>query len=167
MARTGRVSKKEALLIAYEKGYRIINNEIVNPKGLKLKGYVSETYKYFGVRVGSSVYNIKVHRLLAYQKYGSKIFEKDIVVRHLNSDPLCNYDWNIGIGTQHNNMMDQPESVRIKKALIATSYTKVHNHKEILADRAAGMTYKELMLKYSISSKGTLSFICNKSYDLK
>jgi Mor family transcriptional regulator len=34
---------------------------------------------------------------------------------------------------------------------------------EIINDRKIGYTYKELMGKYNITSKGTISFIINKA----
>lgn len=55
-------------------------------------------------------------------------------------------------------MLDIPLEKRIINASNPT-----HNHEAIIKDRAEGYTYKQLMEKYGISSKGTISFILNKS----
>jgi endoglucanase Acf2 len=96
----------------------------------------------------------------AFKKYGYEMFKEGILVRHLNGVPTDNSYDNIAIGTASDNMMDIPVSVRRKKSSKANN---VHNHIDIIKDRKNGMTYAELMSKYNISSKGTISFIINKS----
>jgi len=63
--------------------------------------------------------------------------------------------------------MDKFEEVRLNSALSGSLIAKIHNHERILEDRNNGMTYNELMSKYEISSKGTISFIINKSRESK
>jgi hypothetical protein len=55
-------------------------------------------------------------------------------------------------------MLDIPKEQRILNASNPT-----HDHENIIKDRTLGYTYKQLMEKYGISSKGTISFILNKS----
>lgn len=86
------------------------------------------------------------------------MFEEGIVVRHFNGNPLDNSEDNILIGTQSENMQDIPKEKRVLNAS-----NPIYNHEDILSDRYSGMTYKEIMLKYNIKSKGTISFIVNKS----
>lgn len=65
---------------------------------------------------------------------------------------------NIGLGTPSENMMDIPKDKRILNA----SNPK-YNHVSILKDREKGLTYKEIMLKHNISSKGTVSYVIRQS----
>lgn len=120
----------------------------------------SNGYKVINFRLTTGkVVWVPVHRIVAYFKFGSKIFEKGVVVRHLNNNRLDNTFNNISIGTQRDNIMDNsPENRRLWAS------SPVHPHKEILEDRKSGMSYSQLMLKYGIKSKGTLSYIINKSY---
>jgi hypothetical protein len=141
-------------------GYTINKNgSIFNPKGKLIKTCVSGNYLKVGLRILSyESYSLKIHKIQAYQKYGDAIFKKGIVVRHKDGNSLNNSWDNILIGTQSDNMMDIPKEQRILNAS-----NPIHNHEDILKDRNAGLTYKELMEKYNISSKGTISFIINKS----
>lgn len=147
--------------LAFEKGYRVMEDgSVKGVRGdiLKLsmsnRGYIS-----FNVRIDkNSVSRVFVHKLQAFQKFGKKLFKKNIVVRHLNGDREDNSFGNISLGTQSQNMFDIPRNVRKKKS----SNPKL-NHELILKDRADGLTYRELMQKHNIASKGTLSFIINKS----
>ena len=59
-------------------------------------------------------------------------------------------------------MMDIPKEKRIKKAMHATSFRKKHDHKAIYDMNEAGMSYKNIMKKLGISSKGTISFAVNQ-----
>jgi len=152
-------SQKEALLVAISKGYRV--DDLGNVFGLKgniLKLQNSYGYKSFNVRVGKDTTRVPVHRFQAFFKYGKKIFKKGMVVRHKNGDSLNNKKSNILIGTHQQNMMDIPKEKRILNA----SNPK-HNHKEILEDYNSGLNYSQIQKKHQISSKGTISFIINKS----
>jgi hypothetical protein len=149
------------LMYIHEKGYRIINNEIISFTGKVLrKSTNKDGYSRFSVRIKSRIHSFKVHRLVAYQLYGTKIFEKGIVVRHLDSKRYNNLEENIAIGTQSDNMMDMSPEKRILNAS-----NPIHNHLNIIKDRKNGMTYSELCHKYDIKSKGTIWFIINKSLE--
>lgn len=153
--------QEEVIRLSKLKGYYVDKNGVLfNKKDEKIslsktkKGYFS-----FNIRVnGSKPTRSFVHRLQAYQKFGEKIFDEDLVIRHLNGDSTDNTYDNIGIGTASDNMMDVPKEKRIINASNPT-----YDHEAILKDRKNGFTYKELMEKYSIPSKGTISFIINKS----
>lgn len=147
---------------AYEKGYRVTDDgTIVSKKGVPLsinfsrQGYLSTSIRYGD---GKKMTRCFLHRLQAFQKYGDEVFKDNIVVRHLNSIKTDNSFDNIAIGTQKDNMMDKPKVVRI----LGASHP-IHSHLDILIDRNNGMSYSAIMEKYSISSKGTVSFIINKS----
>lgn len=94
-----------------------------------------------------------IHRLQAYQKFGDKIYEKGIVVRHLNGDRYDNSYDNIGIGTIIDNKNDIPkELISINCGQIKRKYSKeiVEN---IRKDYENGLSYSSIMTKYHITSK--------------
>lgn len=86
------------------------------------------------------------------------MFRTGIVVRHLDGVRTNNSWSNIAIGTHSDNMMDVPKKKRILKAS-----NPQYSHMDIIRDRRKGMSYKDIMNKYNITSKGTISFIINKS----
>ena len=79
----------------------------------------------------------------------------------MDSNSLNNSWDNLKIGTHSDNMMDQSKEIRINKASNAHKKYSDELVIEIKADRDSGYSYKDLMLKYNISSKGTLSNIIN------
>lgn len=160
--------KKEE--IAFKKGYRInIDGEIVNPNGKIIKGSILNCrnikYRKFNIRdFNNNIIRIKVHRLMGYQKFGNKIYDETMQIRHLNGNSLDNSYNNIGIGTASENANDKDEKVRKEsahKASLSSSKYDKDFVDSLKKDRNDGLTYKELMDKYHISSKGTISFLIN------
>ncbi len=95
-----------------------------------------------------------------------KIFKKGIQVRHFNGNELDNSHDNILIGTASMNSMDRPEEKRISMAINASYKNRIltdEQVKELIKDRSEGMSYGKLMTKYNISSKGTISYMIQKS----
>ncbi len=161
----------ELVILAYEKGYRINGGgQVVGLRGNILKPAVSKKrwgqYPYFnagGVRIGQR--RVYVHRLVAYQKFGDRLFGDGIQVRHLDGDPGNNRPSNIEIGSASDNQMDKSPEVRRKLAISASRRTRRFSDEqvsEILKDRLGGMTYRQLQGKYG-ASKGTLSYLFNHS----
>lgn len=159
---------QQNLLDAYNKGYRVIDGQVFY-KGNNVKGRIDKTrYLKISIRnLNKERCRVPVHRLLAYQKYGNKIFEKGIHVRHLDSNSLNNLDRNIQIGTPKENNMDKSKEVRLLSAINAASYTKIHNHTDIVKMYNEGMSYSKIMQETGIKSKGTISFIIRKSIESK
>lgn len=156
-------SHKEEL--ALEKGYTIDDNgNVYGLKGNILKEFFcTNGYKYFNFRdKDNKIIKVASHRFQAYNKFGNKIYEKGVLVRHLDGNSLNNSISNIELGSQSDNMMDQPKEVRIKKASKANKVYSDEVVKQIIIDHENGLSYKDLMQKYNISSKGTLSYIINK-----
>lgn len=150
-----------AMLVAVRKGYRVTEDgDVISPLNRKLK-LSTKWGDYLAFRVklydGTS-FSVFVHKLQAYIKFGEKMFEHGVVVRHLNNNKLDNSFDNIAIGTHTDNAMDLPISVRSLR-----SSSPKHNHDQIINDYKDGMSFSQLMRKYSISSKGTISFIIRKS----
>lgn len=113
---------------------------------------------------------VSIHKLQAYKKFGELMFKPNMVVRHLNGDSLDNSFDNIDIGTCSDNMMDILPEVRSIKAINATrkKQDSIRSFEErclIYEDLKNKIPYSEIMKKYSISSKGTLSFMKNKSLE--
>lgn len=155
------ISRAESFL--YKKGYRIIENGlIVNPEGVVINGhkrkdgYIKISYR----DVNNKTKKCMVHRLVAYQKFGEKMYANGILVRHLDGNPSNNSYSNIEIGTQSDNMMDKPESVRMAAAMKATSFLRKYDRNLVVSFYIAnGKSYKKTMEKFGITSKGTLNFI--------
>lgn len=161
----GQLLYKEQL--AYLKGYRINEAGDVFFKGRqKMQQNHNGKYKRFSIRIANNkILNISSHRFQAYQKFGDKIYEDGIVIRHLDGEPCNNSIDNIEIGSQKDNMLDIPKEVRRQHAINATQYVMVHSAdkvKEIREYYNKHHTYKDTMKKFGISSKGTLWFILNK-----
>jgi len=156
---------KQTLLIieAYDRGYRVTLDGSV--RGVRVaelslsknsKGYLS-----FNMRFDDKVTRIFIHRLQAFQKYGNKIFEEGILVRHLDGDSENNSRDNILIGSASDNMMDIPKKDRIKKSLYATSFVRKYDQKSVKEFHKINRSYRKTMEKFNISSKGTLNYILN------
>ena len=165
-----------AVQYANNKGY-VVNSigEVYNKNlnKIKLKRNVREngkTYHSFNLKHNNILYTVKVHKLQAYQKYGEKIFNKNIVVRHLNDNSEDNSENNICIGTAHDNHMDMLYEKRLEMALNATKHIRKYTDEIIInikTDHLNGLSYKELMQKYNISSKGTINYILKHKYKTK
>jgi hypothetical protein len=160
----------QKILETINKGYTINSKGVVyNPKKEIQKIRVgTRGYLLFSVRFGKKVKNIKVHRLQAYTLYGNSLFENGIVVRHLDGDQLNNKSENITIGSRSDNYFDISNEKRAKMlkhiTKKASEKNRKHDYKSIKKDRSEGMSYKQLMAKYKISSKGTLSHIISSNY---
>ena len=79
-------------------GYTVLKNgDVISPSGEKIKPYKwGKSIKYLKIRYKNKnivklITEVAIHRLQAYKKFGDKIFEKGIVVRHLNGDSKNNY----------------------------------------------------------------------------
>lgn len=164
---------KMAILEAINRGYTVDKkgnvisptNNLLSTEGTRNLNGIH--YKMFAITLKNKKRtNIKVHRLVAYLKYGDVIFEKGIVVRHINGDHKDNSWDNILIGTYSENMMDKPKNIRMNAAIKATSFCRKYSKdflEKLFKDRFENnMTYKSLTSKYDIG-KSTLSFLFNKS----
>lgn len=160
----------QALIFAYEKGYRVDENGEVSSIVKKLKTCSDRGgYLFFSVRLNingnSVVKNVKVHRLQAYQKYGFDVFKEGIDVRHKDGDKKNNSHENILIGTTLDNIMDRTPESRREHAIKASNKKRRFKDEEvvcIISDFKSGFSYNKLCEKYQ-TSKSTLSYLFNKS----
>ena len=107
--------------IAYEKGYRVTKNGcLIGLRRTRIGSINNQGYERTTIlnNNNKNLY-IQTHRLQAYQKYGDKLFQDGIVVRHLNGNALDNSWNNIAIGTNRDNQMDIPKEQRIRRAILA------------------------------------------------
>lgn len=162
------ICNNEYLLLAYKKGYRIVNGQIYYC-GSPVKALYRKTTGYYAFSfrdLEGTVRWVRVHRLVAYQKYGDKMLADGVVVRHKDNNKINNLEENILIGTQGENMMDNPPENRLKYAINAANYVKKHNHADIIKMRESGKSYGQIMAATGISSKGTISYILNSSREV-
>lgn len=148
--------------IVSKRGYVVTEDgKLLNPKGKEV-GIVKDTgYIASMIRVNKKRVWYTCHRLQAFQKYGNKLYEEGILVRHKDGNPLNNSWENILIGTVSDNMMDIPEQVRIKKAKDAWVGRRKYNKEEVKDFYKTSKSYKETMGEFGITSKGTLHYILN------
>lgn len=163
------------LVLAYTKGYRVVNGILLNPDGKPLKprlntaGYPCFSFRPTIKEAGKRcTFTVPLHRLVAYQKYGDAMFAPGIVVRHKDGNPLNAQSDNILIGTSHDNMMDKDAQIRRKQAILATAKNRVLTDAQVAAlkhDRhVLGLSYRQLSDKYGLGNKGHAYYIANHEY---
>lgn len=172
-----KLSKVNKYIIQFfEIGYNINKDGNIIRKNLSIKNVFPENgsgYQYITVRLPMK-YNarIPIHKIQAYKKFGNEMFEEGIMVRHLDGNPLNNSWDNIEIGTNSDNMMDRDSECRKNSATLASrrmqdNIRTYEDRCKIYEDLKNGMSYNEIMKKHNVSSKGTLSFMKNKSEEYK
>lgn len=150
----------DKVLEAFNRGYVISLEGIAyNKYGIKVGHIGVKGYWQVSLKINGTTRHVKNHRLQAFQKYGHKMFEEGILVRHLDGDKLNNSWENILIGTDSDNKMDVPKQIRISRAVHAASFKKKYDDESIRKFHAISKSYKKTMEKFNISSKGTLNYI--------
>jgi hypothetical protein len=146
----------ERLKYAHQKGYYVDMDGNVVFKNKKRKPILNGKYYIFTFKYENKSFNVKIHRLQAYQKYGDIIFNKNIVVRHLNGNSLDNSFNNIEIGSYHDNTMDIPKEKRLFSAKNAASFNIKYNADDVKKYYQENKSYKKTMEFFGIKSKNTL-----------
>ena len=158
-------ARQHRIKTCFARGYRAIENgtKVLDPSGkeknlfLNNRGYLRFSYHQDGKDGG-----MEVHSLVAYQKFGEKLFEEGIQVRHLDGTRTNNTPENIALGTQKQNTMDRSPTSRKQHAKHAASFWKKHDHDAIRRFYTENdVSYSDVMAKFGISSKGTVSWIIN------
>ena len=148
-------------VIFFKRGYKIDELGVLyNPKGNVVgKGLNGQGYPRVNIRVNGDKIYVLLHRLQAYKKFGEKIFEEGIVVRHKDGNK-CNNSWdNILIGTHSDNMMDIEETVRFNKAKYAASFNIKYDAESIKAFYNECKSYKKTIEKFNLKGKSSLRYI--------
>lgn len=165
----------QRVLEAWKRGYRVNEDgDVVSPHGggiMKAKpnsGHRSPRRR-FSLRMANgpgNTYQVNVHRLGGYQKFGDKAFG-DLLICHEDENELNNRLANLVLGTQSVNMMHQSAEVRLERARHAAKAQRKLSDDQVLEirqDSKNGMTNKAMMAKYSLAA-GTVSGIVNhKTY---
>jgi len=173
---------KKHTLEAFNRGYRIVDGEVISPKGKMLTPcYAQSGYKKFGIRIPTISYGTAImlyHCLAAFQKFGDKWLYSNYVVRHLDGDYKNNNLENIEIGTQSQNILDIP--VEKRKAQAALIYGKnrraegvrkkcckcnIEIAETIRKDaKTTDMTHKQLGVKYNLKTQMIANIVNNRIY---
>lgn len=163
-------AKDRALLKAFEKGYRALEDgTLISPRGRKLSSKSKKRgYIHFSVclREGGASRDVKVaaHRFIAFLKYGNRLFNPGLEVRHLNGNKTDNSFSNLVLGTHSQNMMDRGREERREHGKKAARFLRSltpDQVKELRRDRDSGKSYKYLCQKYGVA-KSTVSYIVNR-----
>lgn len=165
--------RQQGIVTAHDKGYRVVNGQVISPfSGKPLKLYFKfdrkSDYEVHRFTVYDPEYGrlaVNAHQLMAFQKYGLKIFEPDIVIRHLDGNSLNNNENNIAIGSRSDNEFDKPKEVRVQAA--TTASTKIRRFTDYEMEDIRNFhngSYKDTMRAFDIKSKGTLHYILNTDY---
>lgn len=114
-------SFKEVFDTAIAKGYRIDGRgRVVSPRGvvrkLRIRSHSGTDYAYVTLAAGGTVISVPVHRFGAYIKFGNRIFDRGVHVRHRNGKSLDNRLRNFILGCQSENEHDKPRHVRVRSA---------------------------------------------------
>lgn len=157
------MTKKDgAIQYLIKRGYLINNQgEVKNPKGDVVNLTLNKRgYKQMGVRYNGETMKITIHRLQGFVKFGEKIFNKKLQIRHLDSDKLNNSWDNIGIGTPKDNHSDKSDETIKKVSLLGTrkfqdSRRPLEVREEIYKNIINGVSNKIIMETYNVS-KSTL-----------
>lgn len=158
---------KWKLYKAVELGFYVEKDGTLKRKGIVLNpsnDSDKDIRLYTNFRYKNILYRIKVHQLQAFQKFGDKLFEEGIVVRHINGISFDNSYDNIDIGTQSDNRFDIPE---YKRKEVSSKANKRYNHKQVIDLHNKGFSYKEIMEITGIKSKSTINHIINNSFTIK
>lgn len=158
----------QSIIEAYNRGYRVTKDgSILNSKKEIIKLVLKQKYYVFGIRINNKINNIFIHRLQAYQKFGNKIFEDKIIVRHLNGNPLDNSCDNIDIGYVKDNLFDIPIEQRIKNTQNSTKVKQKYSNELIIYIRhkyiTKQLTQIQLSKKFNIPKSG-IHHILNNLY---
>ena len=148
--------------IASKRGYVVDENGVlIGSRGKKLSNHTDKR-GYVKCTVGVDGKNITLyaHRLMAYQKYRDKIYEKGTVVRHLDNNKANNKPENIEIGTCSDNLKDLPIELILERQKKATLKTIKYNKNEVIDYyNKCGRSRKKTMQHFGMSSTGTLHYI--------
>ena len=154
--------------VALKKGYYV---NVLGDLYHKNKQYTifknTTGYNVFYVRYKGRSRMVPTHRLQAYQKYGDRIYIVGQEIRHIDGDKNNNSFFNLVIGSHHDNILDIPEKIRLEKSICASlKIVKYNNVEEIRKYHNDGHSYRDIMERFGISSKGTVSYIINKSKNI-
>lgn len=154
-------SDRLVLIEAVKRGYYLDKSgKLFNFKGQEIKGSINTNgYLKTSIRFDGKFKGVKFHRLQAYLKFSDKLFERGIMVRHLNGNKLDNSYENIEIGSNYDNQMDMPKHVRLSRSKPGALKSIKYSKEDVINYYNIEKSYKKTMEYFKISSKGTLNYI--------
>lgn len=151
-------------------GYKINNDgKIINPKGQIINGYAKKirsnsetrylTFRFLGKQ-------LKVHHLVALQKFGVQWLFGDLIIRHKNDNSLDNSFDNIVLGTVKDNYYDQPKEKQLRGVSKAHEACRKFTDEQVRNIREAKKTktYTELAKEYQCHFATIKSIVKRRSY---
>ena len=88
--------------------YTISDDGVLKNRNGKIVGSKNrQGYEKIQIRLGGKAKDIFTHRIQAFKKYGRKMYDKGIQVRHLNDIKTDNRASNIALGTAKDNYQDR------------------------------------------------------------
>lgn len=150
--------------LAANMGFRITpdGKTITKPDGSIVGQSLSNGYRVFSFGPKTKRCKCLVHRFNAWFKFGDEIYQPNIVCRHLDGNSLNNHIDNIIPGTSSQNMMDRPAEARHAHAFATSRHAMKHDHVKII-EYYKENGFNKTMIEFGLSSRGTLSFIINKT----
>ena len=139
------------------------NGKPLNPKPDKRGGYLIHHGSLYSER-----FQIKVHRLQAFIKFGEQIYSEKIHVRHLNGNPSDNSFDNIAIGSPSENQYDVPEEVRKARPRHYRKTTNlkgdsIYDVEKVVELHKNGFSYRQIMKELGIKSASCVSRLINNT----
>lgn len=156
--------KKDKIIIAYNRGYRVSTEGIMtNPEGKVCGGYLHPKGYYAScILINRKNKLIHVHRLQAYIKYKDEMFKNGILVRHLNSISTDNSWDNIAIGTSQDNSDDISEETKLAMHTKRGLTQRKYDYEAIKLFHAENKSHKETRSKFNIKGYSSLYKILKK-----
>lgn len=151
--------------IASKRGYLVDENGmLIGYNGKQLSNHKNKQgYVKCTVSVDGKNITLFAHRLMAYQKFKDRIYEKGNVVRHLDNNKRNNKPENIEIGTCLDNLTDLPMEIIMERQMRAAKKSIKYNKNEVIDYyNKCGRSRKKTMEHFDMSSPGTLHYILTK-----
>ena len=149
--------------LAFEKGYRVIDGRVFSPAGKERRCSFRANYYTFTISTADhKSYPVRVHQLVAFQKFGAPALTQGVHIRHLDDNSRNNFESNIGLGTPTQNALDRPAKARSQHAAKGRQEYSEEDIEKLKTDHALGLGYKKLRKKYGIPL-ATLSYYLSKS----
>jgi len=159
--------KNQTLIGLKALGYKMSKNgSMLDPEGNICASYDVAGYKrHTTKKVFGKPVSVSLHRFQAYLKFGDKIFEKGIQVRHLNNVKSDNSWDNLELGTPSQNFYDNSPEVMHKIRTTRTNAAKnIIREKNLdvwvpiyIGRYVEGLSYNKLNEIYGVG-KSSLSF---------
>ena len=158
-----RTKTHELIVLAFNRGFRIRENNIVSPHGrvLSNKIYKGANYPKFNIHVNGDTYALPIHKLAAYQFFGDAAFAVNVDVRHLDGDKLNFSKENIRLGTRRQNALDVPENLR-KHRIKAASEARVAEQRHLTVEEVEELRSAYQRLKGNRAPRGFLKQLAEK-----